>query len=54
MVLISYFNHTDALFNLNGTALYIVYEGKVTFENGYPTTVPNRVIVWKIERGASN
>ena len=42
MVLISYFNHTDALFNLNGTALYIVDDGKVTFEKGYPTTVPNR------------
>ena len=54
MVLISYFNHTDVLFNLNGTALYIVDEEKVTFGKGYPTTVPNRVIVWKIERGSSN
>ncbi len=41
MVLISYFNHTDVLFNLNGTALYIVDEEKVTFGKGYPTTVPN-------------
>ena len=54
MVLISYFNHTDALFNLNGTALYIVDDGKVTFEKGYPTTVPNDRIVLKIERGSSN
>ena len=48
------FRPTDVVFNHNGTVLYIVDWGNVTFEKGYPTTVPNSGVVWKIETVTRN
>lgn len=44
------FRPTDVVFSNNGTSLFIVDWGKVTFEKGYPTTIPNSGVVWRIDR----
>jgi glucose/arabinose dehydrogenase len=42
------FRPTDVAFSKNGSALFIVDWGGVTFTKGYPSTIPNSGIVWKV------
>lgn len=42
------FRPTDIVFSRNGSALFIVDWGNVSFTKGYPSTIPNSGIVWKI------
>jgi hypothetical protein len=42
------FRPTDPLFSQNGTALYIVDWGNVSFTTSGPVTSPNSGVVWKI------
>lgn len=42
------FRPTDPLFSQNGTALYIVDWGDVSFTTSGPVTSPNSGVVWKI------
>jgi glucose/arabinose dehydrogenase len=42
------FRPTDAVFSQNGTALYVVDWGNVSFTINGPVTTPNTGVVWKI------
>jgi glucose/arabinose dehydrogenase len=47
------FRPTDVVFSQNGTALYVVDWGNLSFTNTGPVTTPNSGVVWKVTPSSS-